>query len=181
MKIRNLLAIGGFLLLAAGCAQTDPGITTSVKTQLAADDLVQARRIDVDTRDRVVTLKGEVRTAAEEARALQIARKTDGVKDVVDELSVVPEVSPTTGEMAPDPELTPLMKDAAITATVKTKLLEDPDIKGLQIDVDTKDGTVTLSGTVRKEADKTKALDIARKVEGVTNVTDRLTIERPRY
>src|SRR5688572_32865042 len=86
-------------MFAVGCAQSDAGITTSVKSQLAADDLVKARRIDVDTRDRVVTLSGEVRSAAEEAQALTIARNTKGVADVVDQLSVVPESQavPTTG------------------------------------------------------------------------------------
>jgi CBS domain-containing protein len=61
------------------CAQSDAGITTSVKSQLAADDLVKARNINVDTRDRVVTLTGEVGSTAEEAQALQIARNTKGV------------------------------------------------------------------------------------------------------
>src|ERR687896_100312 len=107
-------------ILAVGCAQSDAGITTSVKTQLAADDIVKARRIDVDTRDRVVTLTGEVRSDVEEAQALQIARNTDGVSSVVDQLSVVPEteVAPTTGAGAPPagPGFGPLTNDVDITS-----------------------------------------------------------------
>lgn len=79
------------------CAQSDTGITTSVKSQLVADDLVKARNIDVDTRDRIVTLRGEVRNTEEEAKALQIARNTRGVADVVDQIEIVPQPAPTTG------------------------------------------------------------------------------------
>lgn len=58
MRSRLLFSIVGCAIFAIGCAQSDAGITTSVKSQLAADDVVKARRIDVDTRDRVVTLTG---------------------------------------------------------------------------------------------------------------------------
>src|ERR687896_284640 len=122
-------------ILAVGCAQSDVGITTSVKSQLAADDQVKARRIDVDTRDRIVTLKGEVRSAEEEAKALQIARDTRGVTNVVDELSVVPEpaAAPTTGvgEIPTEPGAGEAVTDTGITSAVKAKLLADPDIAGL--------------------------------------------------
>lgn len=176
MESRLLLSIYGVALFAAACAQSDIGITTSVKSQLAADDLVQARRIDVDTPDRVVTLTGEVRSADEESQALQIARNTNGVRDVVDRISVMPEpgATPTTG-VGGDPG-TGIFGDAGITAAVKSKLLADPDTSGLRIDVDTKDGNVT--GNVASQAEAREALDIARSVDAVKNVTDRLTVER---
>jgi hyperosmotically inducible protein len=66
----------------------DPAITTAVKTRLVADTLVQARKIDVDTREGVVTLTGEVRSAEERDKALQLARDTTGVKTVVDKLTI---------------------------------------------------------------------------------------------
>jgi hyperosmotically inducible periplasmic protein len=180
MTSRLLGAIVSAAALTIGCAQSDPGITTSVKSQLAADDLVKARRIDVDTRDRVVTLSGEVRSAAEEAQALNIARNTKGVADVVDQLSVVPESQavPTTGITPIEPGVAVVKTDAGITADVKTRLLADPDTSGLRIDVDTKNNVVTLTGTLRTQAEKTEALQIARQAEGVTNVIDRLTVER---
>ena len=182
MRLRLLVGIVGAAMLTVACAQSDAGITTSVKTQLAADDLVKARRIDVDTRNRVVTLTGEVRSADEEAQALKIARSTDGVTNVVDQLTVVPEASPTTGVGIPPAEPAPgeLRTDAGITTEVKAKLLADTNVGGLKIDVDTRDRIVTLTGTVRTEAEKSKALEIARQVKGVTNVVDRLTVKPPR-
>lgn len=175
---------GGVLVTAVlvfGCAETDPGITMSVKNRLIADDMVKARRIDVDTKDRVVTLTGEVRTPEEEARALQLARETKGVANVIDQLTVVPESAPTSGigTTPGEPGYAPVPpSDAGITAAVKTKLLADPDTSGLRIDVDTAKQVVTLSGTVKSEAEKKEAVQIARGVEGVTNVIDRLVVER---
>jgi hyperosmotically inducible protein len=89
MTSRLLLGFGTAVLVVA-CAQSDAGITTSVKSQLAADQIVKARNINVDTRDRVVTLTGEVRNTAEEAQALQLARNTEGVTNVIDQIEIAP-------------------------------------------------------------------------------------------
>jgi hyperosmotically inducible protein len=180
MRSCFLVGVLATALLALGCAETDPGITTSVKSRLAVDDVVKARRIDVDTKDRVVTLTGEVRTMEEESRALQVARETKGVTSVVDQLNVVPEAAPTTGVSPGEPGYQTIPTDEGISATVKSKLLLDPDTSGLRIDVDTDKGVVTLTGTVKTGAEKTEAVEIARGVTGVTSVIDRLTVERPK-
>ena len=93
------------MIFTLGCAQTDPGITTSVKSKLAADDTVKAHRIDVDTRDGVVTLTGTVNTATAEAQALTLARQTNGVRNVVDQITITLEPQPTatTGERRDEP------------------------------------------------------------------------------
>src|SRR5262249_57941313 len=94
MKSRSMLGLLVFGVFVLGCSQTDSGVTTSVKTQLMADELVKARSINVDTRNHVVTLTGTVQSAAEEAKALQIARSTRGVTDVVDNLVIAPSGEP---------------------------------------------------------------------------------------
>jgi osmotically-inducible protein OsmY len=173
MKSGWLLSVGLALFVTA-CAETDAGITTAVKTKLAADDTVKARQIDVDTQGGAVTLKGEVRTSAEEAQALQIARGTDGVTSVIDQITVVPEAAGGFGSAGTGTGTT--ANDVTITATVKSKLLADPDTSGLRIEVDTRDRMVTLSGEVKNTAEKTEALQIARETDGVVSVTDRLTV-----
>lgn len=77
--------------LAVACSSTDTGITTNVKSQFAADDTVKAYEIDVTTHRGVVTLQGDVDSAAAKEAAVRIARATEGVKDVVDELTIVPD------------------------------------------------------------------------------------------
>lgn len=171
-------------LLSVGCGSSDPGITTAVKAKLAADDLVKAYRIDVDTKDRVVTLSGEVDTAAAHAKAVELARGTDGVTNVVDQLRVQPGVTPPGGlddlaqQKAAEVAGTTAdaIGDAAVTAKVKTKFLADTAVSGLKIDVDTKDGVVTLSGRVPNAAEKTRAVSIAKGTDGVKSVVDKLTV-----
>jgi hyperosmotically inducible protein len=67
--------------------------------------------------------------------------------------------------------------DAAITTKVKSAVFAEPDLKSLQIGVDTKDGVVTLSGAVDTPAMRERAMKIARDVEGVRAVVDKLAIK----
>ncbi len=75
-------------LLASGCGKSvgatidDATITTRVKTALLNDPQVNATRIDVSTTLGVVTLSGLVGSQAEADRAVAVARKIQGVKDV---------------------------------------------------------------------------------------------------
>lgn len=67
---------------------TDAEITSAVKTKLLGDTAVAGLKIDVDTEKGVVTLTGPVRSAAEKAEALRLARTTKGVSRVVDKLVI---------------------------------------------------------------------------------------------
>lgn len=69
----------------AGTEIADATITTKVKAQFAADDMVKATAINVDTDNGVVTLKGEVASSAAQKRAIDITKKIDGVKSVDDD------------------------------------------------------------------------------------------------
>lgn len=66
--------------------------------------------------------------------------------------------------------------DAAMTAAVKAALIAAPDLSALAIDVDTNNAVVTLNGTVKSEAQKSQAVDVAAKVNGVKSVVSNLTI-----
>ena len=156
--------------LAVGCARTtDATITGAIKTKLAADGRVRASDINVDTTNGVVTLTGNVDSQQAKDAALEQARGTSGVGDVKDMISVR---SGTVSGEAPDPKRTlgGRIDDAGITMRVKSRLLDDPLVKGLQIDVDTRDSVVFLTGTVGSEAERKQAIEIAKSTEGVTNV-----------
>jgi hyperosmotically inducible protein len=71
-------------------AVTDASITAAVKTKLLADTKVGGLKIDVDTKDNVVTLTGPVHSAAEKAEAVRLAKTTTGVKSVIDKLTIQP-------------------------------------------------------------------------------------------
>jgi outer membrane murein-binding lipoprotein Lpp len=67
--------------------------------------------------------------------------------------------------------------DSAITAKVKAAMLADPGLKALQISVDTKDGTVTLTGTVDNSDMREKAKQVASSTNGVKGVIDQLSVK----
>lgn len=72
-----------------------------------------------------------------------------------------------------------VVEDGFITTKVKTALLTDPDVKGLHIDVDTRDGVVTLTGSVDKAASLDRAARIARDTSGVKSVDNQLVVKTP--
>lgn len=66
--------------------------------------------------------------------------------------------------------------DMAITAKVSGSLAKDPDLSAIKINVDTKDGVVTLNGPAPTAAAKDKATAIAKEVQGVTSVNNQLMV-----
>lgn len=66
--------------------------------------------------------------------------------------------------------------DATITARVKTALLNDPQVAGTRIDVDTNLGVVTMSGVVRSRDEEQRAIQVARGVSGVKDVRSTLQV-----
>lgn len=66
--------------------------------------------------------------------------------------------------------------DAGITAKVKMALAAEKDVSATSINVDTAQGTVTLTGRVASQAEAARALQVARAVEGVKSVDNKLTV-----
>jgi hyperosmotically inducible protein len=70
----------------------------------------------------------------------------------------------------------PVVDDAAITAKVKAKLAADPEVHAIDIDVDTSDRVVTLSGSVEVAAHSAEAEKLARTTAGVRGVINRISV-----
>lgn len=66
--------------------------------------------------------------------------------------------------------------DAVITTSVNASLAKDPDLSAIKINVDTKDGVVTLNGPAPTAAAKDKATELARQVKGVSSVNNQLVV-----
>ncbi|AOF16268.1 osmotically inducible protein OsmY [Yersinia enterocolitica] len=69
------------------------------------------------------------------------------------------------------------MGDSAATAKVKSALLEEKTLKSTDISVETNHGVVTLTGFVTSQAEAETAVDIAKNVEGVKSVSDKLHVK----
>lgn len=68
------------------------------------------------------------------------------------------------------------MDDSTITAKVKAALVDDENIKSTDISVKTDKKVVTLSGFVESQEQAEKAVSIAKGIEGVTSVSDKLHV-----
>jgi hypothetical protein len=84
-------AIGEKVAAGANTAEqavADASLTSKIKAKMALDDTVKALNIDIDTTKSVVTLTGRVASEQERRRAVLLARETDGVTSVVDNLVI---------------------------------------------------------------------------------------------
>jgi hyperosmotically inducible protein len=174
IRISSLMFGALMLLLTFGCSSTqtvgeeidDATITTKIEAKLTGDPDVSAFNVDVDTNDGVVRLSGEVEKAEAKAEAEKLARDTEGVRRVINDITV------GEGRGAGD-----RLSDTEITTKIKAKITGDGDLSPFNINVDTKEGVVTLRGTVKSMESKQEAERIARETSGVKSVENMLQVE----
>jgi osmotically-inducible protein OsmY len=185
-NVTDRLRVKGETAATTGTAEkvatdvTDSWITSKIQSRYFVDDDVKGRNINVDTQNGVVTLRGTVNSYSERLQAAAIARNTDGVKEVHDELMI--EARPRerdTARAIKDSVGTAGQKieDAWITMKIQSKFFVDDQIKSRKVDVDTKNGVVTLKGTVSTAAAKKAAEDLSRETDGVTRVVNQLRVD----
>lgn len=82
-----------------------------------------------------------------------------------------------TGAAAPATTVGTEVDDSVVTTRVKAALLDNIDVKGFDIQVETRKGEVMLSGFVSNQAQIDQAVSVAKGVEGVTNINNKLSIK----
>ena len=194
------LVLGQFTPAKAGQvgAIKDGWLVMKVHSEFVNEDVLSGSNIDVDVKNGVVTLQGTVPSAAARARALELAKKNDGVKSVVDQLKIAPahgtnmeakadragEKAERAGEKAADKTASATRKtgraidDGWIKSKIYALYMADciTVLDDSNIDVDVDHGTVTLNGTVKSMEAKTKAASIAKATDGVKSVRDNLKV-----
>lgn len=70
-----------------------------------------------------------------------------------------------------------VLDDTAITASVRAKIVSEPDLSNMDVKVDTKEGIVTLDGKAKTADAKDRATLVARSVEGVKDVNNNLSVQ----
>jgi len=143
----------------------DAAITSKIKTELIADPVVKARKIDVDTSGGNVMLTGVVQTHREADRAVEIARTVPGVKTVKNNLQIG---TKTMGQH---------VDDKIIISKIKASLIREPNIRSLNIDVDVNRGVVTLTGMVKTQEQKNRVIEIARGTAGTVDIVDNIKVK----
>ncbi|MFA6412610.1 MAG: BON domain-containing protein [Syntrophales bacterium] len=150
-------------------ANSDAWIMTKVKTMLLYHRNVSALT-EVDTKDGIVTLRGEAANQAQKDLTTEYAKDVEGVKDVNNEMTVAKtsKKKQTTGEK---------IDDASITAQVKMTLLYHRSTSAINTSVTTNKGVVTLKGKAANAAELSLATKFANDVNGVKSVKNKMTIE----
>lgn len=149
----------------------DATISASVKYKLIWNAKTDALGIHVDTRNGEVTLAGAAQTSAEKALAGRIARNTEGVLGVTNNINV----GRTTGEtVLPKPAVVAAgaakASDAWITTKVKSSLMFTRGTDVFRITVSTLNGVVSLAGMVDTVEERDLVVEVAGDVRGVKSV-----------
>jgi hyperosmotically inducible protein len=180
----------------------DKAISDRIAKRIAEEPGLKADAVTVKVENGVVTLSGMVANEADRARAERLAH-VEGVTKVDNDLKTHDEaksgVKGTAGTVADKTKegaektkegaekvgektkeglskTGEVITDAWITGRISSKFVNEALLHDSHIDVDTNDHVVTLNGTVLTSAGRRRAVAIAKEVEGVHRVVDKLTI-----
>jgi len=153
-------------------AGSDLAIESRLITAYSLNEHLNPFDIQVDSENGIVTIDGAVPSEVQHDLALQIARDLGAVREVKDQLKVDSSQSTTL-----ENDLFRTVEDANVTTRVQLQLLWNSQTGGLDIDVETNDGMVTLKGTASSAAERRAAERIALNTQGVREVENQIEIE----
>ena len=169
----------GMMPLAAHAADgdlTEARQEGSIWTAIALNRHLNPFSIDVDVESGVATLSGEVESDVDRDLAEQVAKSIEGVQRVDNQLTVNPDAK-RKEQTAGTPSMSQSFSNATTTASIKSKLLWNSNTEGLDINVDTRGGVVTLTGTAQSEEAKDLAGMLAKDTEGVHRVDNQIRVD----
>lgn len=158
----------------------DARLEARVETTIALNRSLQRSDIQVKVEDSTVTLTGTVDDDLHRQLAEELAMNVEGVDSVDNELEVDEEFAgPARGGEDADGDrrtFAQTVEDATTTTAVRSRLLWSRNADGVNTEVETRNGHVTLSGTAESEEAKRMAESLARNAWGVTAVTNNITV-----
>lgn len=174
--------------LAMACASTAIAGDRSVEQQIA-DARLEAQietaivfnrhlnpfEIDVEVRGDTAILTGVVDESIDRELAERVAMNAHGVKHVSNRITLDPGASQMP-KSDNDRDFDEAVEDATITASIKSRLLWNEVTDGLDINVDTMEGRVTLTGDTTTAAEKQVAGRLALRTDGVVSVDNRIVV-----
>jgi osmotically-inducible protein OsmY len=161
-------------------ATRDAWITGKIETVHTLNSHLSPFAINTDVENGVVRLTGVVESDIDRDLAAELAKGVEGVTDVNNELTVDDERADQAADSAgasDDDGFGAWVTDLTTTATIKSKLIGNEHIEGLQINVTTDDRVVTLDGTVRSDEQSDLAQEIASNTGGVAEVRNNLVVD----
>jgi osmotically-inducible protein OsmY len=160
-RVRGIKDVRDRLTVVPANPRSDAEITQNVRRNLELDTWVEHTKIDVETIDSVVFLRGTVPTMMEKMEAENDALWVAGVIDTINHINVKP-VSK--------------VEDAEIERDVRAALLKNTRLDLTEMNIDVTDGVATLTGGVANFTQKRIAEFVAFAVPGVVDVVNELYI-----
>lgn len=148
---------------------------SQILTTYALSSNLRANDLQVSVKDGKATLSGTVEEDVSKELANAIALGATGITSVDNQIKVESGYAPKA-RTSQDRSFGEVVDDAAITATVKSKLLWSKNTEGMEMNVDTKNGKVTLNGAAQSDASKALAETTAANTRGVVSVDNRLLV-----
>lgn len=140
-------------LICSGCVPSESDIRTDVRQRLNADQSTAKLDLSIEVNNRVVFLSGKTTTKEEQEQALAVAKGAEGVKVVVNDM---------------------WLNNVALVDRVRQALAADEKVGKIPIEVDAQGTTVRLMSDQTNGEERARAMEIAKAVEGVTQVEDRM-------
>jgi osmotically-inducible protein OsmY len=156
---------------------SDDELKDRIEHRLETDASVKKYDIKVKVTAGEAILTGSVATEAQKAEAERVAKIT-GITKVQNAIAVDKDADLTLADRAKAglSKTGEKITDAWITTKVHWFFLGEDALKGSEINVDTANHVVTLKGTVKTEAGRTRAVALARQTDGVIRVVDLLKV-----
>lgn len=164
-QLKGALPVFTSLILAlalGACSKPDDNQTVGQKLDSAIAKTEQAA--------------AEVKVKAEQSAEQAKAKTEEGFAKAGEALKNATQNAESSAKVAGS-KVIEKMDDMAITAAISTALAKDPDLSVLKINVDTKDGAVTLNGSAPTEAVRERAGAMAKTFNGVQSVDNKLIVK----
>ena len=180
MRLSALAAAAALAVGLAACGKSDDGQTAGQKLDTAVAKTEAAAN---QAGDKVANAAADAKDAVKDAAADAKDAMKDATADAKDAAAKAgADVKAAAADAKADASAAmakagDMLDDAGITASVKTDLAKDSELSALAINVDTKDGVVTLNGPAPNEAAKARAETIAKAAKGVKSVDNKLVVK----
>lgn len=148
----------------------DATLAATVKSKLLWNSNTEGLDIQVRAENGVVSLSGNAGTPVAKELAGNLVTHTEGVREVHNHLSINTADSAAVEAQNAASDAAASISDSWITRKVTSSFLYSRNLDSLNIKVDTRDGFVSLSGTVLSNAEKRLAVETARNIRGVRGV-----------
>lgn len=138
---------------------------------------LNAKDVRIEIQNDCAILKGYVDSEVGKSLAEQLALSVKGINQVINKLVVTPDLKgDTSKETDRENGSQHRLSNVTITNKVRSQLLANRVTSGMEIDVETRNRVVTLSGVVNSEAEKVLTYWIVKNTQGVTRVIDKLDV-----